>query len=106
VAWRLTDWSLPLSARQQATKPGGPRFGIRTRQTTRSSAAWDVAHRAVNGEVCLIGATSLLAALFDHIVGDEKPFGEVALLLALAFMIHAGFRADSAARKALPRETR
>ena len=81
-------------------------FGIRTRQTMRSSAAWDVAHRAVNGEVCLIGAGCLLAALFDHMLGDEKPFGEVALLLALAFIIHAGFRADSAARNALSPETR
>jgi hypothetical protein len=39
----------------------------------------------------------MLAALIDYILGDEKPLGVVALLVAVARLIHAGIRGDSAA---------
>lgn len=77
-------------------------FGLRTRATMRSSAAWAIAHRAVKGEVTLIGVGCILAALIDHLLADEKPLGVVALLVAVALLIHAGIRGDSAARKSLP----
>jgi uncharacterized membrane protein len=80
--------------------PSNPFAGIRLPGTTRSTEAWQAAHRAAASAIAAAGAVSLAGALAALLLSTERGVGLVGLAAALGILgcaVVAASRAMTAA---------